>query len=229
MKVPGAFIPLNEDEYSVREITKIVAEFYGIRIKGDEAAQKTYKAMTRRIRQALKEIDDRAGIEDIVKSSSRKKTRNNKYPTILVDKVINGSLQSYFARKAPGWKKRVYRDWGQKAARYRAMRANSQYQQEEQEYYETEFSKPPSDSGRTPDAEGERRLYKAIQDYKQEILMDIVFNHIVKLDEALLEHDVAVGLTFWENNFPEGEDIQAIERLNTPHNYYTFRKSKPDE
>lgn len=213
MDLPCERIAFPKKEYTVPEAVKIVAGFYGIYLEDKASTDPVFRAMVQRVRDELHKMEEEEWLET---ESSDDVKRRRCYPGEWIDKVINERLKAYFPKVEAGQENSIRKQWKKLADEYIKRCEDGSYRDEENEYYIKEFS----------DYSFERALSDNVEYYTAKILKDIVFSHLVVLDEEKLRDDLAASLRFTEDYSPTPEDIRAIEDLKDFKKYYKWRSKE---
>lgn len=235
-KQSGTLVYFNQDAYTIQEIVERVAQRYDITIrekiapeenketKPEDSSKKKYKkikpgynsiynAMYQQIKRKLDAIVEEEGEDLETRHSTRGRTT---YPVDYVNRVINGELGPYFARLASAKKKVRFEELEKLATKYEKEFKDGTYGDFIADLHKTE------EEMRSPEHEGDRYVTESVQYHKYQILMDIVFNHLIILDEDKLRADAAIALTA-DDATPSAQELEALERLKNYRNYYGWR------
>lgn len=216
MDLPCERIAFPEKEYTVPEAVKIVADFYGIYLEDKASTDPVFRAMVQRVRDELHKMEEEEWLE---KETDDGIKRRRTYPGEWIDEVVNERLRLYFPKVEAGQKNSIRKQWKKLADEYIKRCEDGSYRDEENEYYIKEFS----------DYSFERALSDNVEYYTTKILKDIVFSHLVVLDEEKLRDDLAASLRFTEDYSPTPEDIRAIEDLKDFKKYYKWRSKELED
>lgn len=229
MEFNGHFIYFEKEEYTVPEVIKRVAEHYNITItkrnrkSGRLTKNSDYDTLYGMIKKRLDEkVIDEEG-EDLKSQDSTE--RKTTYPRDYVNHVVNHELRDYFAKFPSTPSKRrekEFKELEDLAIKYEKEFKDGTYGDFIADLHKTE------EEMRSPEHEGDRYVAESFQYHKQEILMDVVFNHLIILDEDKLRTDLAIALTA-DDATPSAQELEALERLKKYRNYYRWRTEKLDD
>jgi len=218
MDTKGSYINFEEDEYTLPEIIDKIAFCYQITIQEKNKKTKkmrkngTYYDIYRTIKKRFDEIID----EEEVAGLNRPSERKTNYPVKLINRVVNEELGPYFVKFACETRRQALEKYEEQAKKWVRDFEDGTYGNFEAELNEYR------EEMRSPEHEADHLISAMFQQYKFDLLMDIVFNHLIILDEEKLKTHLSLALTFGDN-FPEARDMEAQEQLSDYRNYYRWR------
>lgn len=219
----GSYVFFEKEEYTLPEIINLVARQYDITIGTTNRKTKrmiknsNYFTIYQKIKRKLDEIIDE---EETGIAQQNLGGRQTKYPTELVNRVVNDDLGIYFTKFASEERAKVLKKYGERADELSEEFENNSYyafQAELDDYWKEEMQRP--------EYESERIVYGMLQNFKFDILMDIIFKHLIFLDEDKLKFDLTFSLTF-EDNPPDSKGLEIMDHLADKRNYYKWRTEK---
>lgn len=228
----GNYVFFKEQAYTIPEIIEQIAECYSISIYDPENIKngaspkkskkrghknQTYRTIYQIIKRKMDEIIQSEEIH--MPDQQKSKGRKTKYPVDLVNRVVNRELSSYFAKRLNEKEKRDLAEYEERAKKLKEDFENGTYGD-----FQAELDKQ-SENMQGTTCEADLQIAAMLQHRKFEILMDIVFNHLIVLNEDKLKADLTIALTFGDNP-PEGRDIKAMDDLTDNRKYYKWRTKK---
>lgn len=215
-ELKGGYINFEKEEYTLPEIIDLIAEYYDICVYQENKKTKrrvknrTYSSIYQFIKRKL---EDEIGDDVKSKDSTGRKT---KFPVEVISKVINCEQGAYFTYLASQERQKELNRYGEQAKKLRQEIKDGicvDFESELNEYRK---------EMRSTEHEAERYIESMFRQRKFDILMDIVFNHLIILDEAKLRTDLSIALTFGDND-PDVKDMEAMDHLSNNRNYYKWR------
>ncbi len=223
VELKGSYINFEKAEYTLPEIIDLIAECYNICIYEESKRSKrkvknqTYFSIYQFIKRKLDEaVIDETGEDPKSQDSTGRKT---KYSAELIDELVNQKQGEYFTNLANQERRQALIRYEELAKKWRQEFEDGTYGD-----FENELNKYREEM-RGPDHEAEHNIASMFQQYKFDILMDIVFHHLIILDEKKLRTDLSIALTFGDND-PDVKDMEAMDHLTDKRNYYKWRTEK---